>query len=73
MNGEIQLRLADAALHEFDVLADVLRALGALLAANKRLVWHLTQHSSDSMPNIRFQDRNDGIHAGASLPQVLQN
>ena len=38
MDGKIQLRLTDAALHEFDVFADVLWGFSTILAADERLV-----------------------------------
>ena len=73
INGEIQLRLADAAQHEFDVFADVFWAFCALLAAKERLLPHFTYCLPEPTHSILFQDGDDGIHASASIQQVLHN
>ena len=52
MDRKFQFSLTDAAQHELDIVADLLRCFGALLAANERLVAQSTYHVPNGAAKI---------------------
>jgi hypothetical protein len=75
MDIEIELRFAAAAYHEFRVATNLLRAFGAVLAADNRFVPHVSEYLTPGSRNraIRLHGFDDGIHLSIVITKVFQN
>jgi hypothetical protein len=74
MHSKIKFRLADATLHEFYVVSDLLRAFGAILTAYNWFVAHARYRLAPcSRQWRRFHKIDDGIHPRAAIHHVLDD